>query len=227
MATDVHTRVGVCHQCLAKIVKEKSKCGIHFPQRNGYPMQSIYIDLVGPLPESTTGNKYIMSVSDGFSRFVNLYPLPSKHGIGVAKVLVDGIIKTFGCPMQIHSDNRLEFNNEMVKEISWQLDILSSNLVERFHLTLNQLLRVVLDREDREWEQHLPAITLAYNTKVNNATGVPPSLAFLGREAKLPVDLVLQLPDKEYETPNYGMVLCLYPAGWGDLQKCPTVCWSG
>ena len=65
MATDVHTRVSVCHQCLAKIVKEKSKCGIHFPQRNGYPMQSIYIDLVGPLPELTTGNKYIMSVSDG------------------------------------------------------------------------------------------------------------------------------------------------------------------
>ena len=150
MATDVHTRVSVCHQCLAKIVKEKSKCGIHFPHRNGYPMQSIYIDLFGSLLESTNGNKYIMSMSDGFSRFVNLYTLPSKHGIGVAKVLVDGFIKTFGCPMQIHSDNGLEFNNEMVKEISWRLDILhtqtlvynpSSNLVERFHLTLNQLLK--------------------------------------------------------------------------------------
>ena len=214
MATDVHTRVGVCHSCLAKIVKEKSKCGIHIPQRNGYPMQTVFIDLVGPLPESTNGNKYIMSVSDGFSRFINLYPLPSKHGIGVAKVLVDGFIKTFGCPMRIHSDNGLEFNNAMVAEISRRLDILhtrtpvynpSSNPVERFHRTLHQLLRVVTGREDKEWEQHLPAITLAYNTKVNNATGVTPSLAFLGREAKLPVDLVLQLPDKEYETPNHGI----------------------
>jgi len=34
---------------------------------------------------------------------------------------------------------------------------------------------------------------------------VTPSLAFLRWEAKLPVDLVLQLPDKEYETPNHGM----------------------
>ena len=214
LATDVHTRVGVCHLCLAKIVKEKAKCGVHIPQRNGYPMQTIYIDLVGPLPESNKGNQYIMSVADGFSRFISLYPLPSKHADGVAHALVDRFIKTFGCPMRIHSDNGLEFNNQMMKEVSRRLDILhtrtpvynpSSNPVERFHRTLNQLLRVVTDREDKDWEQHLPAITLAYNTKVNHSTGVTPSLAFLGREAKLPVDLVLQLPDKEYATPNHGV----------------------
>ena len=214
LATDVQVRVGVCHHCLAKVVKEKQKSGIHVPQVNGYPMQTVFIDLVGPLPESAKGNRYIMSVMDGFSRFVSLYPIPSKHAIGVAQVLVDDFIKTFGCPCRVHSDNGLEFNNEMMKEVNRRLEIVhtrtpvynpASNPVERFHRTLNQLLRVVTDREDKNWELHLPAITLAYNTKVNNSTGVTPSLAFLGREAKLPVDLVLQLPDAEYETPNHGI----------------------
>ena len=50
LATDVQVRVGVCHHCLAKVVKEKQKSGIHVPQVNGYPMQTVFIDLVGPLP---------------------------------------------------------------------------------------------------------------------------------------------------------------------------------
>ena len=212
LANEVNNRVGVCHHCLAKIVREKVKAGIHVPQRNGYPMQSLYIDLVGPLPQSGRGNRYILSVEDGFSRFIQLFPLPSKHAAGVAKVLVNEVIKTFGCPMRIHSDNGQEFCAKVMEEVYSRLDILHtrtpaynpcSNPVERFHRTLNQMLRVITARNDKEWEDHLGAITLAYNTKVNVATGVTPSLAFLGREAKLPVDMIIQTPDVGFPTPNH------------------------
>lgn len=212
LASEVTNRVGVCHQCLAKIVKEKVKAGIHIPQKNGYPLQSLYIDLVGPLPQSGQGNRYILSVEDGFSRFIQLFPLPSKHAAGVAKVLVNEVIKTFGCPMRIHSDNGQEFCAKIMEEVYSRLDILHtrtpaynpcSNPVERFHRTLNQMLRVITARDDKEWEDHLAAITLAYNTKVNVATGVTPSLAFLGREAKLPVDMILQTPEVTFPTPHH------------------------
>jgi len=212
LASEVTNRVGVCHYCLAKIVREKVKAGIHVPQKNGYPLQSLYIDLVGPLPQSGRGNRYILSVEDGFSRFIQLFPLPSKHAAGVAKVLVNEVIKTFGCPMRIHSDNGQEFCAKVMEEVYSRLDILHtrtpaynpcSNPVERFHRTLNQMLRVITARDDKEWEDHLAAITLAYNTKVNAATGVTPSLAFLGREAKLPVDMILQTPEVTFPTPHH------------------------
>ena len=230
LATGVATRVGVCHQCLAKIMKEKVKSGIHIPQMNGYPMQSLYIDLVGPLPESIPGNRYILSVEDGFSRFIQLYPLPSKHAAGVAKVLVNEVIKLFGCPMRIHSDNGKEFCAEVIEEMYKRLEIHhtrtpvynpSSNPVERFHRTLNQMLRVLTARDDKEWEGHLSAITLAYNTKVNAVTGVTPSLAFLGREAKLPVDLVLHTPDPLFPSPHHGVeaLLARYNLVYSYVQK--------
>ena len=193
-------------------LREKVKAGIHIPQKNGYPLQSLYIDLVGPLPQSGQGNRYILSVEDGFSRFIQLFPLPSKHAAGVAKVLVNEVIKTFGCPMRIHSDNGQEFCAKIMEEVYSRLDILHtrtpaynpcSNPVERFHRTLNQMLRVITARDDKEWEDHLAAITLAYNTKVNVATGVTPSLAFLGREAKLPVDMILQTPEVTFPTPHH------------------------
>ena len=121
--TRVATRVGTCHRCLAKIMREKVRAGIHVPQKNGYPMQSMYIDLVGPLPISGKGNRYILSVEDGFSRFIQLFPLPSKHATGVPKVLVNEVIKVFGCPMRFHSDNGQEFCANVMEEMYKRLDI--------------------------------------------------------------------------------------------------------
>ena len=114
--------------------------------------------------------------------------------------------------MRIHSDNGQEFCAKVMEEVYSRLDILHtrtpaynpcSNPVERFHRTLNQRLWLITARDDKEWEDHLPAITLAYNTKVNVATGVTPSLAFLGREAKLPVDMILQTPEVTFPTPHH------------------------
>jgi hypothetical protein len=72
--------------------------------------------------------------------------------------------------------------------------------VERFHRTLNTGMRLFLDREDNNLEPHLMAITMSYNMKVWRATGVMPFLPYFGREAKLPVDMVLRLPDKKYRS---------------------------
>ena len=206
---DVRTRVAICLECLAKITKEKLNAGVHIPQMSGYPMQSLFIDLVGPLPTTSKGNQYILSIQDGFSRFISLYPLKNKEAKGVVEVLVDKFIKIFGCPGRIHSDNGTEFVNNIMRGMQKRLEIChtrgppynpQSNQVERFHRTLASMLRVALPREDIDWDLHLSAITLAYNTKVNASTGVTPSLAFLGREAKLPVDLILKTPDQMYET---------------------------
>ena len=44
----------------------------------------------GPLPTTGSGNKYIMSMTDYFTKFVDLYALPTKEAVGVAQS-----IKTF------------------------------------------------------------------------------------------------------------------------------------
>ena len=54
-------------------------------------MQIIATDLVGPLPKSDHGNKYILVVSDYFTRWVEALSLPNQEASTVATKLVDEI----------------------------------------------------------------------------------------------------------------------------------------
>jgi len=70
----------------------------------------------------------------------------------------------------------------------------SNGKLERWHRDLNAFMRATSAREDPNWIAYLPALVLAHNTKEHSATGVTPSLAFLGRELRLPVYLLVELP---------------------------------
>ena len=39
-----------------------------------YPFQKVFIDLTGPLPVTKAGNKYILAIIDGFSKWSALIP---------------------------------------------------------------------------------------------------------------------------------------------------------
>ena len=45
------------------------------------------MDLIGPLPETEHGNKYIITLTDYFSKWAEAAPLPSKCAAGVAKFI--------------------------------------------------------------------------------------------------------------------------------------------
>ena len=72
--------------------------------------------------------------------------------------------------------------------------------MERFHRTLNQLLRIFLDREDPAWKKHIGMACLAYNSKVNVSTGVSPFEAWFGRRPRLPLDLIFPPPTKRFDS---------------------------
>jgi len=45
------------------------------------------MDLIGPLPETARGNKYIVTLTDYFSKWAEAAPLPSKHAAGICKFI--------------------------------------------------------------------------------------------------------------------------------------------
>lgn len=51
------------------------------------PWYHIGIDFVGPLPPSTQGSRYILTVSDYFTKFVQAFPTETKHACGVVDAL--------------------------------------------------------------------------------------------------------------------------------------------
>ena len=71
--------------------------------------------------------------------------------------------------------------------------------MERFHRTLNQILRLYMDGQDHEWPKIIRIAVFAYNTKANSSTGVTPFEAWMGHRAKLPINMALPTPGYHYE----------------------------
>ena len=208
MVTELKRRTKMCSSCLAK-ARVKGKDCVHRPRKSGFPGERLNIDLVGPLPRTANGNRYILTIEDSFSRYCQAIPIKTKEAKHVADALVEKHVCIFGCPLEILSDQGREFVNSTWKELCKRLEIKkkemppynpNSNPIERFHRTLNAILRTFMDRDDPAWERYLPMATLAYNSKCHSSTGQTPFLVWMGREARLPLDIIVPTPRQQFQT---------------------------
>ncbi|OAF71195.1 K-Cl cotransporter 4, partial [Intoshia linei] len=63
------------------------------------------LDILGPLPETTEGHKYILSMMDYYTSFPHPIAISNIDAITVARAIVEYIITLHGIPKQIHTDN--------------------------------------------------------------------------------------------------------------------------
>lgn len=83
-----YNKVSVCEVCQ----KNTKKLEITRPELHPVPVHSpwfhVGIDFVGPIsPSSKSGNRYILTLSDYFTKWVEAIPLPTKEAHGVAITL--------------------------------------------------------------------------------------------------------------------------------------------
>ncbi|KRY48794.1 Retrovirus-related Pol polyprotein from transposon [Trichinella britovi] len=133
----------------------------------------------------------------------------------VAKVLMEKYIAYFGAPDCLHSDQGRSFEARAARELCRLFDIKKTRSspyhpkrngqAERFSRTLLDLLSIMCEENQQQWDEMLSFTMLAYNSSVNESTGVTPAIAMFGRELQLPLDIQmgsLQRNDKE-TLPNY------------------------
>ena len=89
----------------------------------GAPFECIALDIMGPLPESQQGNRFILVISDYFTRWVEAFPIADQEACTVADVLVKGFISRFGVPRQLHSDQGVQFESKLFQALCQQLGI--------------------------------------------------------------------------------------------------------
>ena len=222
MLKDIETYVKSCDQCQRR-GKPIGKHELN-PIEVKEPFYQIGIDLVGPLPITQKGNRYIIVATDYFTKWPEAKAISKATSKEVSTFIYEEIICRHGCPQRILTDRGSHFNNQVIKELTNKFKIKhgfstpyhpkSNGLVERLNKTIKEALAKLIEEQD-QWDINIPSILFAYRTKKQDSTKIEPFYLTYGREARLPTDgnniqpinlsdridhLINKLPIERYQT---------------------------
>ena len=87
------------------------------------PMQMVAMDILGPLPVTLAGNKYILVAADYFSKWIEAYAIPNQEATTIARKLLDEMFCRFALPEKLHSDQGRQFEAEVTTQLCQFLQI--------------------------------------------------------------------------------------------------------
>jgi len=171
----------------------------------------VSVDITCPHPFSSRQSQYILTCVCHFAKWVEATLIRNHKATTFARALMMHTFSRFGAPRQFLSDRSREFASELFLELlRWtEIDKLrttayqpsTNGVVERFHRTLNTMLRKVMSDSQRNWDDKLLIVLAAYRSSPHESTGFTPNRLFLGREVSMPLDVLLKLPADE-RSPN-------------------------
>jgi hypothetical protein len=206
MKEDVSSWIRSCGPCSMRKKSRNNKSAMK--QYNvGLPMERVALDILGPLPRTAKGNKYILVVADYFSKWTEMYAMPNQEAVTITKKFVEEFICRFGIPQEIITDQGTQFESQLFKEICKMLDInkkrttgfhpKANGMVERFNRTLESMLSMFVASNQKDWDVYLPLVGMAYRSTKHSSTEISPNMIMLGREIKMPVDIMYGLPEED------------------------------
>lgn len=160
-----------------------------------FPWEIVSCDIMGPFPRSPKGNRYLLVVTDHFSKWVELHPLRQLSSRTIWDKLRDTFTR-FGFCSQLISDNASYFTSKVFEDCSTTLGIQhkcttpyhpQANIAERVNRNLKAMLVVYTERH-KDWDNYIPEMAFATRTTENRTTGFTPSQINFGRELRFPLE---------------------------------------
>ena len=158
------------------------------------PLEKVSMDIVGPLPLTIEGNKYILSIQDNLTKFLWLYPLP----VHTAEIVTQGLLhffSTFGIPDMILSDQGTEFRSQLIQELHDKFGIQhilcspyhpeSNGALERTHGSIKEYLKYYINSTKDDWDIYVTTASFAFNNAVHSSTHYTPFELMFGRKVAL------------------------------------------
>ena len=213
---DVNLHILKCDICQADKKPAKVPRAALGSLPSGAPGDCLATDYVGPLPVTPRGNRYILLLTDHFSKYVEIIPVPDMTAAVCAERILNEYIARWGCPLSIHSDQGRTYESKIFRELCRMLEIRKTRTSvrnpkgngqsERFNRTMLRMIRAYLCDEQDEWDLHLGCLAGAYTATPHESTRLTPNLLTMGREVRLPAELLFGSTgsQNEEEITSYG-----------------------
>ena len=134
------------------------------------PFNRIALDIVGPLPKTSQGHRYILVLVDYATWYPKALPLRAATAKAVAKELML-LFSRVGIAREVLTDQGSCFMSQVMRELLSLLQVKrlrilvyhpqTDGLVERFNKTLKQILKKTMDADGKNWDQLLPHVLFA------------------------------------------------------------------
>ena len=189
MGDDIRRHVQACDKCQ----KQKTDKQVPLTQSARIVAEPWYhfgIDVIGPLPISINGNRYVVLAVDFFTKYVEARPLVQANAQAIAEFIHEDIICRHGVPREMTSDRGTEFVNQLLLELSKKFKIKhikttayhpqGNGQTERMNKTFKTMIAKVLDKYDH-WDHYVNSILFAMRSIRNESTKFAPFELIYGR----------------------------------------------
>ncbi|XP_049349758.1 uncharacterized protein LOC125814342 [Solanum verrucosum] len=153
---------------------------------SSWPFVAWGMDVIGPIePAAYNGHRFILVTIGYFIKWVEAASYKSVTKKVVADFVRNNLIYRFGVPESIITDNEMNLNSHLIREICEQFKITHQNstayrpqmngAVEAANKNIKKILRKMIDN-CRGWHEMLPYYLLGYRTTVRTSVGATPYL---------------------------------------------------
>ena len=168
----------------------------------GAPLDLVAIDILSGLPVTSDGLKYVLVVTDYFSKWTLCQILTHLHACGFFTT----IRWSFWTPQTTTQRSRQKIR---IKTLCWVVQVsryrqdwkntispATWGQTKRMNRTILQMLRTSAHDNPVNWPLKLPWILAVYRMTVHKPTVITPNMAMLGREVPLTTTLIACSPDE-------------------------------
>jgi hypothetical protein len=158
--------------------------------------QRVHFDLFGPLKTSSEGKKYVLCITDAFTKYAEMLAIDNKEAPTVAKAIFEKWVCRFGTPLEFVSDNGREFCNNFTKELFKLLQIKHTTTTpywpqcnsqaEVANKTIQKYLASFVDGSTLDWPLYMAPMAFAYNTSLHRTIKSTPFFLTFGVEPRYP-----------------------------------------
>jgi len=203
MARDIQNWLRACDSC--QRIKGMGRHGTRMNMKTeavSAPLERVAVDIMGPWPTTSRGNRFIVIYQDYFSNWIEVFPLARHTAVDVASILVNEVITRYGVPLKLHSDQGREFESTLFQEMCrlWNIKKThtaaytpwSNGKLERVNQTVRTMVKHYVNSARDDWDRWLPQLRMAYNFTVHDTTKCTPFRLMFSRccEPTVPLDLV-------------------------------------